>query len=140
MIVLDTSVLIYAVGADHQLRAPSTDLIDAIGRGELPATTTVEVIQEFTHVRARRRDREDAAGLAAQYLTLLTPLITVTADDLRAGLDRFRRSSTIGCFDAVLVAAAQRIGAPLVTADRVLLDEHEGAVPLAEAPARFLGR
>ena len=31
------------------------------------ATTTIEVIQEFCHVRARRRDRTDAAALARSY-------------------------------------------------------------------------
>jgi hypothetical protein len=36
-------------------------LVDAIRQGEVIATTTVEAIREFTHVRARRRDRSDAA-------------------------------------------------------------------------------
>ena len=44
MIVLDTTVLVYSVGSDHPLRAPCRSLIEAIGDGEIAATTTVEVI------------------------------------------------------------------------------------------------
>ena len=56
MIVLDTTVLVYAVGADHPLREPCQLLVRAIADGTILATTTIEVIQEFTHVRGRRRD------------------------------------------------------------------------------------
>lgn len=44
MIVLDTTVLIYAVGADRRLRESAGRLVQAIGNGTLAATTTVEVM------------------------------------------------------------------------------------------------
>jgi len=44
VILLDTTVLVYAVGADQSLRDPCRRVIDAGGRGELAATTTVDVI------------------------------------------------------------------------------------------------
>ena len=65
MIVLDTTVLVYAVGAEHPLRDPSRELVGAIADGVIEATTTIEVVQEFVHVRARRRDRQDAAATGA---------------------------------------------------------------------------
>lgn len=118
MIVLDTTVLVYAVGAEHELREPCRDLIGSIAAGELSATTTVEVLQEFTHVRARRRDREDAARLARDYLDLLGPLLIVGADDLQEGLRLYVRSDRLGAFDAVLAATAGRAGASaIVSAD-----------------------
>ncbi|MEX1164563.1 MAG: type II toxin-antitoxin system VapC family toxin [Nitriliruptor sp.] len=140
MILLDTTVLIYAVGGDHPLRGPAAALVDAVGSGELRGTTTVEVIQEFTRVRARRRGREDAASLASELVTLLSPLTTVTSSDLVAGLRRFRGAESLGCFGAVLAAAAHRTGAVLVTADRVLLAELDDAVALDDAPRILLGR
>jgi predicted nucleic acid-binding protein len=57
MSVLDTTVLVYAKGADHPLRDPCRQLIAAIAARRLEATTTVEAIQELVHVRARHRDR-----------------------------------------------------------------------------------
>jgi predicted nucleic acid-binding protein len=108
MILLDTTILVYAVGSDHPLREPCRMVIAAVGDGRLAATTTVEALQEFAHVSARRRGRTDAATQAALYATLLAPLVTVDADDLTQGLRLFREHERLGAFDAVLAAAALR--------------------------------
>ncbi|HEV3323761.1 MAG TPA: type II toxin-antitoxin system VapC family toxin, partial [Solirubrobacteraceae bacterium] len=86
MIVLDTTVLVYAKGAAHPLRDPCRRLIEAIGQEELDATSTVEVIQEFVHVRSQRRERSDAVSLGGDYADLLAPLLTVDDEHLRRGL------------------------------------------------------
>ncbi len=118
MIVLDTTVLVYAKGAEHPLRGPCRDLIAAIAGGAVQATTSVEAIQEFVHVRARRRDREDAAELGRDYADLLSPLLPVDRDNLREGLALFERVNDLGAFDAVLAATAISVGADaLVSAD-----------------------
>lgn len=118
MIVVDTTVLVYAVGAGHPLREPCQQLIRAIADGTISATTTIEVVQEFTHVRARRRDRKDAAGLARDYIELLSPLLIVEEADLREGLRLYEGGTGFGSFDAVLAAAARAAGADaLVSAD-----------------------
>lgn len=119
MILLDTTVLVYAVGADHPLRDPCRALVAALRDGDLRATTTPEVIQEFAHVRARRRDRRDAAELAGDFASLLRPLVVVDDDDLHGGLALFAEHEQLGAFDAVLAAAALRRGLPaLISADR----------------------
>jgi hypothetical protein len=119
VIVVDTTVLVYAKGAAHPLRDPCRDLIGAIADGTVEATTTVEVIQEFVHVRARRRGRDDAVRLGDDYVELLAPLLSVTTHDLRSGLELFRRLEPLGAFDAVLAAAALSADAEhLVSADR----------------------
>lgn len=117
MIVLDTTVLAYAVGADHPLRQPCRRLLTAHADGRVQATTTVEVLQEFAHIRARRRTREDAARLTRRYAAAFDLLIT-TADDLDHGLELFERHAALGTFDAVLAAVALNRGADaLVSAD-----------------------
>jgi predicted nucleic acid-binding protein len=118
MIVLDTTVLVYAKGEAHPLRDPCRRLIEAIADRRLAATTTVEVIQEFVHVRARRRDRADAGALGRDYAHLLSPLLALTVEDLHQGLALFERTERLGAFDAVLAAAAASTGASaLVSAD-----------------------
>ncbi len=117
MIVLDTSVLVYAVGAEHPLREPCRAILTAGRRGELTLATTVEVVQEFLHVRARRRTREDAVTLARAYAKALTPLIVATSDDLHLAFEVFRRTR-LGAFDALLAAVALNHEAEaLVSAD-----------------------
>jgi predicted nucleic acid-binding protein len=119
VILLDTTVLVYAKGQDHALREPCRELIQAIAERRIEATTTVEVVQEFVHVRARRRDRSDAAALGRDYAELLSPLLNVTAQDLTNGLALFERTQDLGAFDAVLAASAARNGiSAVVSADR----------------------
>jgi predicted nucleic acid-binding protein len=118
VIVLDTTVLVYAKGAEHPLRAPCRELVEGIAEGAVQATTSVEVIQEFVHVRARRRGRQDAAATGSDYAELLSPLLDVTREDLRRGLQLFERSDRLGAFDTVLAAAAMaRNASALVSAD-----------------------
>ncbi len=119
MVVLDTTVLVYSKGADHPLREPCRDLIAAIAEGRIEATTTPEVIQEFAHVRARRRDRADATALARSFAELLSPLLVVGRDQLDAGLRMFHSTPGLGAFDAVLAASAvEADAAAIVSADR----------------------
>jgi hypothetical protein len=106
MIVLDTTVLVYAVGEDHALRDPARALVEAIDNGVVEATTTAEAIQEFAHVRARHRDRREAASLGQAYAALLSPLLQPSEDDLVRGLRLFARHERLGAFDAVLASAA----------------------------------
>jgi predicted nucleic acid-binding protein len=121
VIVLDTTVLGYAVGADHPLREPCRAIIDAIGDGRVAATTTVEVLQEFLHVHARRGRRADAIEHARDYLRLLSPLREVQAEDFEAALVLLAAHPTLGAFDSVLAAVALRTPPGLlVSADRAL--------------------
>jgi predicted nucleic acid-binding protein len=118
VIVVDTTVLVHAVGGEHPLREPSRELVVAIERGVVRATTTPEVIQEFAYVRARRRPRPDAVRIAREFAQLLSPLFVVEEGELVAGLRLFERHPKLGSFDAVLAAVtvARRADA-LVSAD-----------------------
>jgi predicted nucleic acid-binding protein len=119
VIVLDTTVLAYAVGTEHPLREPSRRLLKALGEGTVTASTTVDVIQEFARGYARRRPRADAAAQARRYATLLAPLLSPTEADLAAGLQLFEKQERLDAFDAVLAATTIAHEAKaLVSADR----------------------
>lgn len=118
MILLDTTVLVYAVGSDHPLREPCRRILSAHRDGRIEATTTIECVQEFAHVRASRRTRRDAVELARSYVEALRPL-TIELDDLERGLTLFERHPGLGAFDSILAAVALgRRAEALVTADR----------------------
>ena len=119
MIVLDTTVLVYAKGGTHPLRQPCRALMEAVALKAIEATTTPEVIQEFTHVRARRTGRAVAAGEARDLVGALSPLLTIDAVDVTLGLRIYEETPAIGSFDAILCAAAIALSADaLVSADR----------------------
>lgn len=137
MILLDTMVLVYAVGGEHPLRAPCRGLVGQVRDRLVRATTTVEVIQEFTHIRARRRSRHEAAGGAREYATGLGPLLRPDDEDLFDGLALFEASATLGMFDAVLAASARRRGWGLASADQAF-GQIEGLEYLDPASPSFL--
>ena len=141
MIVLDTTVLAYAVGDDHPLREPCRRVLAAHADGRIEATTTVEVIQEFIHVRARRRSRADAVQLGRRYMDAFDLLVT-TPNDLDRGLDLFETYPVLRPFDAILAAVViERRAEALVSADHAFgaiagLDVVDPATPAIE---RLLG-
>lgn len=118
MIVVDTTVLVYATGRDHPLQQPAIAALQAFRDGEEVGTTTPEVIQEFAHVRARRLGRLGVADVATAYARLLRPLEVVTEEHLGIGLALWDDLDTLGTFDAVLAGVAITHGAELLSADR----------------------
>lgn len=140
MIVLDTTVLVYAVGFKHPLRDPCRALIEALDDGIVVATTTAEVLHKFAHIRASRWGGNDAVTLALSYADLLSPLLVVDEQHLRSGLRTYARRGQLTAADAVLAAATLAADATLVSADRAFTDlgqpRHE--FPDAEGVARLL--
>jgi uncharacterized protein len=119
LIVLDTTVLIYAAGTEHPLKAPCEHALEAVANGAIRATTIAGVLQEFASVWARHRPRKDASARALDYLAMLVPLQRVDEEDLEAGLRLYEENADLGSFDAVLAAVAlNRDADALVSADR----------------------
>ena len=138
MIVLDTTILVFSGGRNHPLRAPCQSLLAVIESRQVRATTSVEVIQEFCHVRSRRTGAAEAAARAKDHLDLLRPLIRPDEDDLAAGLEAYAVSGgRPGAFDAVLGATALRRQLPVVSADRGF-GEMPGLIWISPASASFL--
>ena len=124
------------------MRAPCRRLLAAHGDGRVEATTTVEVVQEFVHVRARRRSRADAAALARHYAAAFSLLVT-RAEDLDLGLTLFERYSSLGAFDSVLAAVAlNRQVEALVSADQAFggVPNLPWIDPVTPALDRLIGR
>ena len=119
MIVLDTTVFVYAVAVEHPLKESSKRVLEAVQSGALQGATTAGVLQEFADVRARRRPRSDAVALARDFAALLSPLQRVEESDLDLGLRIFERSDQLGSFDAVLAAVAiNRDAEALISSDQ----------------------
>lgn len=118
MILVDTNVLLYVEGAEHPLRAPCRRLMRAHTEGRVELATTVSVLEEFTHVRSRRRPRDSAALLARLFAESIL-VVEATLDDFDNGLDLFQSYRHLGTVDATLAAVALRLDVrALVSADR----------------------
>lgn len=118
MLIFDTTVLVHAVGREHEFRDPCRRLVVAAEARAVDARTTVEVLQEFVHVRGRSRGRDDAVARARSYAALLGPLLTSEQAHLEEALPIYQASASVGMFDAVLAAVCVSRGATLVSANR----------------------
>lgn len=114
MILVDTSVLIRATGEEHPNQAPARWVLEMCA--EFPVRTTVEVIQEFLHVRARKQGRP-AAGVLAVHLTDVLQPIPSSPDALLAAIDLYTSHPKLDASDALLLGTARVSGATAVIAD-----------------------
>lgn len=120
-LMVDTTVLLYAVGTEHVLREPCRRLLIAHGRGQVELITTVDVVLQFVHVRARRRDRHDAATLGWHYAHALE-VVEQEPPDLDLGLTLFDLHPKLAVSTAMLAAVAlNREVDALVSADRAFV-------------------
>ena len=116
---LDSNVFLYATGAQHELREPCRLLLEAVGEGQLEAETSVEVLQEVAHVRARRGATRDDARALARHAGRICSVHAVEPEDLERALDLFAADDSLPLRDAVHAAVALNRGATLIaSADR----------------------
>jgi predicted nucleic acid-binding protein len=121
MILLDTNVLVYALGRDHALKPVAADLLSFAD--QLPLRTTRDTVVEFAHAFARGgRPRDYALAAAQRWYELLGPVIETADEDVAAGFDLWVALPALDVFDAILAATALRIEASLVSADPAYAD------------------
>jgi predicted nucleic acid-binding protein len=116
-IVLDTTILVYALSNEPTLSKQCIAVLEAISQDRVEAYTTPAVIEEFAHVYARGKTRALAVQCARDYLDLLT-LLPVGLQETEVGLQLFS-DNQMGAFDCMLAASALSFAADaLVSADR----------------------
>jgi uncharacterized protein len=115
----DTPVFLYALGVEHRYRAPCREIVRLAAAGRLLGDASVELVQEFVHVRARRREGRGEAAAAGREVSAMCRLHPLEADDLRLGLDLFEQSGRLQMREALHAATALNRGIGLiVTTDR----------------------
>ncbi len=70
-VFLDTNIFVYAAGKDHPHKESCLQVLRDVAEGSLPATTSVEVIQELLHLFSRRQRRADGIALCRRVLALI---------------------------------------------------------------------
>lgn len=123
--LIDTAVLIYAVGADHPLRAASREIVAAAGAGELELHASVEMVQEFAFHRMRRGDRL-AAVRQARDVAGLCILHDFDRAVMQTALDLIADSDTLGGRDAVHAATAVQHGLSIIISPDTAFDNIPG--------------
>lgn len=92
MILVDANVLMYAAGASHPHKGPSTAFLERVATGAVDAVVDAEVLQEILH-RYRALDRWEEGrrvfDLARALFPVVLPVTAEILDRARLVLDAY---------------------------------------------------
>jgi uncharacterized protein len=109
-VLLDTNVVLYAIGGPHPYAEPCRRVLALAGAGALSLEAPVDLVQEVLHHRARRLGDRRQAAADALAAAALCRLHAVEPDDAREAVELFASSPTLSARDAIFAAIAGRHG------------------------------
>ncbi len=124
--LLDTAVFVYAVGEAHPYREPCRDIVEQLASGEIAGEASVELVQEFLHVRARRTGDREGAVEAARRVGELCKLHDSEHRDLTLSLRLFVLHRALDARDALYAATALNRGIDAIVATDQGFDDVAG--------------
>lgn len=124
-VLLDSAIVIYALGGDDRLRAPCREIMTRISQDELRAYASVEMIQELVHHRLRRTGRRSIAVADARDTAAVLTLLNFDRQVLDLSLDLIERSLVRGR-DAVHAATALAYGIGTIVSPDHAFDDIPG--------------
>jgi predicted nucleic acid-binding protein len=123
---VDGSVLLHAIGADHPLKASCVEVLRAIGRGEISATSDAEVLREILHWCASLGQRSRAVELVRESIAALSTVSAVTPADVQEAAALVEQSPSLPARQAVHVAVMRRHGIERIISTDRRFDEVRG--------------
>jgi predicted nucleic acid-binding protein len=109
-VLLDTSVIVYALGAEDARREPCRSLLARADAGEFSAYASVEMVQELVHHRHRKTVDRNHAIADGRDITATCTVLAFDREILELSLDLIERIPTIRGRDAVHAATAIAYG------------------------------
>ena len=101
---VDSNIIMYAVGAEHQYRRPCLDALDRIVQESLPAVVSSEIHQEILHRYLSLGLGDMAQQVSAKLETIIPTTLPVTLVDIRRVRQLAVRYSSLKARDLVHAA------------------------------------
>lgn len=125
-VLLDSAIVIYALGRDGPLRESCRAVMTRVSRDDFRAYASVEMIQELVHHRLRRTgDRSLAAEDGRDVMAILT-VLNFDREVLDLSLDLIERIPTVRGRDAVHAATALAYGIDKIISPDAAFDNIPG--------------
>jgi uncharacterized protein len=109
-VLLDSNVILYAIGGEHPYAEPCRRIIALAGDGDVELEAPVDLVQEILHHRTRRLGDRRQAAADALAAAKLCKLHAVEPSDVIAAAELFAGSPRLSARDAVFAAVAKRHG------------------------------
>ena len=118
-VFIDTAVVMYAAGADQQLKEPCQRILTRVADGGLDAVVSVEVVQEILHRFMALQRPEQGASIARDTLDLFAPVLPVTHAVMRRMPELVEAYPDLAARDLLHVATCLQEGiGEIVSPDR----------------------
>jgi predicted nucleic acid-binding protein len=105
-VLVDTNVILYAIGGSHAYAEPCRLILALAGEGRFDMEAPVDLVQEILHHRARRLGDRRQAAAEAMAAAALCRLHAVEPQDADKAAELFAASSRLSARDAVFAAVA----------------------------------
>lgn len=109
-VLVDTNVILYAIGGPHAYAEPCRRIVALAGEGRIGMEAPVDLVQEILHHRARRLSDRRQASAEAMAAATLCRLHAVEPRDASEAAALFASSTRLSARDAVFAAIAKRHG------------------------------
>jgi len=109
-VLLDTGVILYALGGRSTHAEPCRRVLELAGTGAFALEAPVSLVQEVLHHRMQRMGDRAQAGADALAVASVCILHVVEPSDARAAVELFERWPELSARAAMLVAVAHRHG------------------------------
>ena len=124
--LLDTNVLLYALGRPHPYRSSCLTIFEQIREGSDAYAVDVELLQEVLHVYTLRGERLRGLEAFDLLLDILPEPIPITRREMVTARRLMAQADRLSPRDAVHAAVVLEYGFEgLVTTDRAFRDLHE---------------
>ena len=120
MRLIDTNVIVYAVGSVHPLKQASDRILSDIAAGTLTANLDVETLQEVLHLYSSRGERRKGFRTIEHLLMLFPNPFPIGREEIERARDLMMEHSFLGARDGIHAAVVQTHDLEgIVTADKV---------------------
>lgn len=101
MKLVDTNIIMYAVGKTHTLKEPCKELLRKVVNSEISANIDVEVLQELLYVYDSRGERKRGLRIISEMMVLFPNPFAIGKNEIVKAKDLMKKYSTLTTRDAI---------------------------------------
>ncbi len=106
MKLIDTNIIMYAIGKVHPLKEPCREVLQKVTRGETDANIDVGVLQELLCVYSSRGDRAKGLKVIEEMLVIFSTPFVIGRAEIERAKDLMRKYTILTARDAIHCAIA----------------------------------
>ena len=119
MKLLDTNIVIYAMGRDHPYREPCRAIVNQLSVSTHDYAIDAEVLQELLYVFHNRGDAATGIGAVNNLTELFLDIIPISANQILGATKLLKQTSRLSVRDAIHAAVVlEHVLEGIVSSDR----------------------